>query len=48
MRRQADLVEIRNYFNMTSTQLRNEWNALSDTEKTFFKIAVAHVLDNDL
>lgn len=45
MHREATLVEIRNYFGMTSTEISRDWKALSEAEKTFFKLGVAEVLD---
>lgn len=40
----ASLVQIREYFGMNSTQLRQEWGALSQEEKDFYSYGVGEVL----
>lgn len=41
---QATLVQIREFFGMSSTELAKEWRNLDENEKTFFKDEVAKVL----
>jgi len=44
MKPQASLVQIRDYFGMTSKQISDEWKVLNEDEKNFFKDGVAEVL----
>ena len=43
--REATMIEVRDYFGMSSTEISREWKALNDEEKLFFKQGVAAVLD---
>lgn len=42
--REASLVQIRDYFGMSSKEISDSWKALNDDEKLFFKYGVAQVL----
>jgi hypothetical protein len=39
--REASLVEVRDFFSLTSKEISENWKALNDDEKTYFKTAVA-------
>jgi hypothetical protein len=40
----ATMIQVRDYFGMNSTQLRQEWTVLSAAEKEFYLVGVGAVL----
>jgi len=40
----ASLKEIRDFFEMNSTEFAEEWKVLSDADKSYFRYAVGEVI----
>jgi uncharacterized protein YcaQ len=40
----ATLIEIRDYFRMTGSEIARDWKVLSEEEKEFFRVEVAKAI----
>lgn len=44
MTKEANIVELKNYFDLSTPDFMKEWKLLTDKEKTYFKVELGKVL----